>query len=269
MSKLGSTLLVGTALGTLLQCMCNPLHARAHTIPLLCPCRHPLHALPCARFLFWQTLAFIVLGYSIMRLMLFFTPSFGIVATTLTSPQAWRSWRDAVVGQDSARKAFPAPATKSNRSLTSPSATSRPRLRVLYLVLVASMLAVATWRGVPVLKHKVNSTMNSGNSFSEPTASEANTLELMKWINTHTPKHAVIVSSLALSSTVRIMTGRRLAIHPHAEDAHMRKRYRSMYTVRFVQQLCAVGSSEGEIAGLLVPCRVFSLLHPAAWCADV
>ena len=180
------------------------------------------------RFLFWQSVAFTLLGVAIMRLMLFFTPSYCLLAGLLASGD----WYQRLVRSITCAPATP-PAATTGSTPQRQARTAKPStvFTVLALIVGVAVLVGALWAGRPVLTEKLASTRPRA-SIATPTPVEANTLELMHWLESHTPSKAVVTSSLALSSTIRISTGRRLAIHPHAEDAGMRRRYRAMYTVR-------------------------------------
>lgn len=208
---------------------------------------------PALVFLFWQTLAFFLLGVTIMRLMLFFTPSFCVLASLLASPQFFRGVLDTL----QCRKADnqhddPAPAAgsgdededttakrrreskKPKKATAESEAEPEPRVArpppgalfvVVALLLGGASLAATFHLGGPILEEKIDTiTMTDPSGFDD-------TVELMEWINQNTRKESVVVSSLALSSTIKLATGRSLAIHPHAEDAGMRRRYRLLYTM--------------------------------------
>lgn len=180
---------------------------------------------PCpARFLFWQSVAFTLLGVAIMRLMLFFTPSYCVLAALLASP----TWYQRLTGTFTCQ---PAPRVPAPRAAKGSARRAPIAARVFAAAVGVVLLALACYLGQPVLRDKLESTKLDAAAGRQPTSAEQDMLELLSWVNKNTRRDAVLVSSLALSSTLRIGTGRKLAIHPHAEDAGMRKRYRSMYTV--------------------------------------
>ncbi|KAM4593950.1 protein C-mannosyl-transferase DPY19L3 isoform 2-T2 [Odontesthes bonariensis] len=57
------------------------------------------------------------------------------------------------------------------------------------------------------------------------------TVELMTWISTKTPKQAVFAGSMQLLAGIKLCTGRVLTNHPHYEDKDLRERTRQVYQV--------------------------------------
>ncbi|XP_041829358.1 probable C-mannosyltransferase DPY19L3 [Melanotaenia boesemani] len=60
---------------------------------------------------------------------------------------------------------------------------------------------------------------------------DPDTVELMTWINTKTPKQAVFAGSMQLLAGIKLCTGRVLTNHPHYEDKDLRERTRQVYQV--------------------------------------
>lgn len=53
---------------------------------------------------------------------------------------------------------------------------------------------------------------------------DPDTVELMNWINSNTPRKAVFAGSMQLLAGVKLCTGRTLTNHPHYEDKSLRER---------------------------------------------
>ncbi|XP_058136087.1 protein C-mannosyl-transferase DPY19L3 isoform X3 [Dasypus novemcinctus] len=60
---------------------------------------------------------------------------------------------------------------------------------------------------------------------------DPDTVELMNWINTNTPRKAVFAGSMQLLAGVKLCTGRILTNHPHYEDKGLRERTRAVYQI--------------------------------------
>ncbi|XP_039359190.1 probable C-mannosyltransferase DPY19L3 isoform X3 [Mauremys reevesii] len=60
---------------------------------------------------------------------------------------------------------------------------------------------------------------------------DPDTVELMNWIKSNTPKKAVIAGSMQLLAGVKLCTGRILTNHPHYEDKSLRERTKHVYQV--------------------------------------
>ncbi|XP_069030045.1 protein C-mannosyl-transferase DPY19L3 isoform X3 [Embiotoca jacksoni] len=60
---------------------------------------------------------------------------------------------------------------------------------------------------------------------------DPDTVELMTWISTKTPKQAVFAGSMQLLAGIKLCTGRALTNHPHYEDKDLRERTRQVYQV--------------------------------------
>uniref|UniRef100_A0A8D0L989 Dpy-19 like C-mannosyltransferase 3 n=1 Tax=Sphenodon punctatus TaxID=8508 RepID=A0A8D0L989_SPHPU len=60
---------------------------------------------------------------------------------------------------------------------------------------------------------------------------DPDTVELMNWIKSNTPKKAVIAGSMQLLAGVKLCTGRTLTNHPHYEDKTLRERTKQVYQI--------------------------------------
>ncbi|XP_056134366.1 probable C-mannosyltransferase DPY19L3 isoform X3 [Lampris incognitus] len=60
---------------------------------------------------------------------------------------------------------------------------------------------------------------------------DPDTVELMTWISSKTPKRAVFAGSMQLLAGIKLCTGRVLSNHPHYEDRDLRERTRQVYQV--------------------------------------
>ncbi|KAM4602898.1 protein C-mannosyl-transferase DPY19L3 [Polymixia lowei] len=60
---------------------------------------------------------------------------------------------------------------------------------------------------------------------------DPDTVELMTWISSKTPKQAVFAGSMQLLAGIKLCTGRVLTNHPHYEDKDLRERTRQVYQV--------------------------------------
>ncbi|XP_071076221.1 protein C-mannosyl-transferase DPY19L3 isoform X2 [Desmodus rotundus] len=60
---------------------------------------------------------------------------------------------------------------------------------------------------------------------------DPDTVELMDWINAHTPGTAVFAGSMQLLAGVKLCTGRTLTNHPHYEDSGLRARTKAVYQI--------------------------------------
>ncbi|XP_075884563.1 protein C-mannosyl-transferase DPY19L3 [Nelusetta ayraudi] len=60
---------------------------------------------------------------------------------------------------------------------------------------------------------------------------DPDTVELMTWISSNTPQHAVFAGSMQLLAAIKLCTGRVLTNHPHYEDKQLRERTRQVYQV--------------------------------------
>lgn len=89
---------------------------------------------------------------------------------------------------------------------------------------IAPLLVITAWQhGRSLLREQLE---------REPTRKPLEgQIGLVHWIRDSTSPSDVIASSLPVSSTIKLATGRPIALHPHAEDADMRLRYRSFYQV--------------------------------------
>ncbi|KAB5525937.1 hypothetical protein PHYPO_G00145940 [Pangasianodon hypophthalmus] len=60
---------------------------------------------------------------------------------------------------------------------------------------------------------------------------DPDTVELMTWISSKTPKSAVFAGSMQLLAGIKLCTGRVLTNHPHYEDQALRERTRQVYQI--------------------------------------
>ncbi|XP_077319457.1 protein C-mannosyl-transferase DPY19L3-like [Lithobates pipiens] len=60
---------------------------------------------------------------------------------------------------------------------------------------------------------------------------DPDTVQLMSWIKSNTPKNAVFAGSMQLLAGVKLCTGRVLTNHPHYEDKTLRDRTKQVYQV--------------------------------------
>ncbi|XP_077144858.1 protein C-mannosyl-transferase DPY19L3 isoform X2 [Ranitomeya variabilis] len=60
---------------------------------------------------------------------------------------------------------------------------------------------------------------------------DPDTVQLMNWIKSDTPKHAAFAGSMQLLAGVKLCTGRILTNHPHYEDKTLRERTKQVYQV--------------------------------------
>ncbi|KAM4825279.1 protein C-mannosyl-transferase DPY19L3 [Thomomys bottae] len=60
---------------------------------------------------------------------------------------------------------------------------------------------------------------------------DPDTVELMTWINSNTPRKAVFAGSMQLLAGVKLCTGRTLTNHPHYEDNGLRERTKAVYQI--------------------------------------
>ena len=58
---------------------------------------------------------------------------------------------------------------------------------------------------------------------------DPDTVDLMQWLQQHTPPTAVISGSMQLMAGVLLCTGRTLTNHPHFEDKALRDRTKELY----------------------------------------
>uniref|UniRef100_G3T708 Dpy-19 like C-mannosyltransferase 3 n=1 Tax=Loxodonta africana TaxID=9785 RepID=G3T708_LOXAF len=60
---------------------------------------------------------------------------------------------------------------------------------------------------------------------------DPDTVELMNWIISNTPRNAVFAGSMQLLAGVKLCTGRTLTNHPHYEDKSLRERTKAVYQI--------------------------------------
>ncbi|XP_062817732.1 probable C-mannosyltransferase DPY19L3 isoform X1 [Anolis carolinensis] len=92
-------------------------------------------------------------------------------------------------------------------------------IRYLTPILILLYLCYKFWPGVMAELSELR-------EFYDP-----DTVELMNWIKSSTPKKAVIAGSMQLLAGVKLCTGRVLTNHPHYEDKSLRERTKQVYQV--------------------------------------
>nr|XP_060644009.1 probable C-mannosyltransferase DPY19L3 [Anolis sagrei ordinatus] len=92
-------------------------------------------------------------------------------------------------------------------------------IRYLTPVLILLYLCYKFWPGVMAELSELR-------EFYDP-----DTVELMNWIKSNTPKKAVIGGSMQLLAGVKLCTGRVLTNHPHYENKSLRERTKQVYQV--------------------------------------
>ncbi|XP_018408584.1 PREDICTED: probable C-mannosyltransferase DPY19L3 [Nanorana parkeri] len=73
---------------------------------------------------------------------------------------------------------------------------------------------------------RINQELSELREFYDP-----DTVQLMSWIKSNTPKNAVFAGSMQLLAGVKLCTGRVLTNHPHYEDKTLRDRTKEVYQV--------------------------------------
>nr|KAF6271081.1 dpy-19 like C-mannosyltransferase 3 [Myotis myotis] len=146
-----------------------------------------------------HTVAFGALALSTMRMKYLWTPHVCVFAASgLCSPEVWGS------------------ILKVAR-LHTPARVCVVRHAVPLLTLLC--LGCKFWPGVM-------DELSELREFYDP-----DTVELMHWINSNTPRTAVFAGSMQLLAGVKLCTGRTLTNHPHYEDSGLRARTRAVYQV--------------------------------------
>ncbi|KAM3624867.1 uncharacterized protein V6R79_003074 [Siganus canaliculatus] len=100
--------------------------------------------------------------------------------------------------------------------------SSKVMLRLVRYALPLAMIACLYYKFWPKLMEELSELRE----FYDP-----DTVELMTWISTKTPKHAVFAGSMQLLAGIKLCTGRVLTNHPHYEDKDLRERTRQVYQV--------------------------------------
>ncbi|XP_034426884.1 probable C-mannosyltransferase DPY19L3 isoform X3 [Hippoglossus hippoglossus] len=106
--------------------------------------------------------------------------------------------------------------------LTTVRCNSKVLLRLVRYAVPLAMIACLYYKFWPKLMEEVSELRE----FYDP-----DTVELMTWISTKTPKGAVFAGSMQLLAGVKLCTGRVLTNHPHYEDKDLRERTRQVYQV--------------------------------------
>ncbi|XP_060900621.1 probable C-mannosyltransferase DPY19L3 isoform X3 [Labrus mixtus] len=99
---------------------------------------------------------------------------------------------------------------------------SKVLLRLVRYAVPVAMIACLYYKFWPKLMEEVSELRE----FYDP-----DTVELMTWISTKTPKRAVFAGSMQLLAGVKLCTGRVLTNHPHYEDKDLRERTKQVYQV--------------------------------------
>ncbi|XP_019935903.1 protein C-mannosyl-transferase DPY19L3 isoform X4 [Paralichthys olivaceus] len=99
---------------------------------------------------------------------------------------------------------------------------SKVLLRLVRYAVPLAMMACLYYKFWPKLMEEVSELRE----FYDP-----DTVELMTWISTKTPKRAVFAGSMQLLAGIKLCTGRVLTNHPHYEDKDLRERTRQVYQV--------------------------------------
>lgn len=99
---------------------------------------------------------------------------------------------------------------------------SRTLLRLVTLAVPLVMMGCLYFKFWPKLMEELTELRE----FYDP-----DTVELMTWISTKTPKRAVFAGSMQLLAGIKLCTGRVLTNHPHYEDKDLRERTRQVYQV--------------------------------------
>ncbi|XP_039982062.1 probable C-mannosyltransferase DPY19L3 isoform X4 [Xiphias gladius] len=99
---------------------------------------------------------------------------------------------------------------------------SKVLLRLVRYAVPLAMIACLYYKFWPKLMEELSELRE----FYDP-----DTVELMTWISTKTPKRAVFAGSMQLLAGIKLCTGRVLTNHPHYEDKDLRERTRQVYQV--------------------------------------
>ncbi|CAJ1048557.1 probable C-mannosyltransferase DPY19L3 isoform X2 [Xyrichtys novacula] len=99
---------------------------------------------------------------------------------------------------------------------------SKVLLRLVRYAVPVAMIACLYYKFWPKLMEELSELRE----FYDP-----DTVELMTWISTKTPKRAVFAGSMQLLAGIKLCTGRVLTNHPHYEDKDLRERTRQVYQV--------------------------------------
>ncbi|XP_063044863.1 probable C-mannosyltransferase DPY19L3 isoform X2 [Engraulis encrasicolus] len=99
---------------------------------------------------------------------------------------------------------------------------SQAKLRLIRYTVPIVILAFLYYKFWPKLMEELSELRE----FFDP-----DTVELMTWISSKTPKRAVFAGSMQLLAGIKLCTGRALTNHPHYEDRALRERTRQVYQV--------------------------------------
>ncbi|XP_035483235.1 probable C-mannosyltransferase DPY19L3 isoform X2 [Scophthalmus maximus] len=106
--------------------------------------------------------------------------------------------------------------------LTTLRCNSKVMLRLVRYAVPLAMIGCLYYKFWPKLMEELSELRE----FYDP-----DTVELMTWISTKTPKRAVFAGSMQLLAGVKLCTGRVVTNHPHYEDKDLRERTRQVYQV--------------------------------------
>uniref|UniRef100_A0A3P8UJS0 Dpy-19 like C-mannosyltransferase 3 n=1 Tax=Cynoglossus semilaevis TaxID=244447 RepID=A0A3P8UJS0_CYNSE len=99
---------------------------------------------------------------------------------------------------------------------------SKTLIRLLRYSVPLVLMACLYYKFWPKLKEELSELRE----FYDP-----DTVELMTWISSKTPQHAVFAGSMQLLAGIKLCTGRVLTNHPHYEDKELRDRTKQVYQV--------------------------------------
>ncbi|XP_064832328.1 protein C-mannosyl-transferase DPY19L3-like isoform X1 [Oncorhynchus masou masou] len=99
---------------------------------------------------------------------------------------------------------------------------TKTKLRLIRYTVPLAILGFLCYKFWPKLMTEVSELRE----FYDP-----DTVELMTWISSKTPKKAVFAGSMQLLAGIKLCTGRVLTNHPHYEDRALRERTRQVYQI--------------------------------------
>jgi len=193
-------------------------------------------------FLCIQSVLFSVLGLLIMRLMMFGTTSLCLLGALVVSPcfVQWALrvleptfWTGKGQGQQQSK-------SKADKEKEAGKERERPWYRralsgwskahwLCYLLVVPVLSSVMYDRAWPQLEFQFIRARKYPNGVNKPL------VELMEWVDQHTPQGAVFTGAPHILGGFRaahgLYTNRSITVHPHYENAEMRLRYRALYQV--------------------------------------
>eukprot|EP01134_Creolimax_fragrantissima_P000073 CFRG0073T1 len=210
-------------------------------------------------FVFAQSSGLILLGFLMLRMLPFFTPSLAILGSLLFTdnhemllPSSWYS-RPYATNADNVNiqykktdgdKVAPTNSKRKNGCKSEMSASAKVASVVskkakgnvsskssqtgqLFLYVTVMVKAVMFICIIAFSWSRFSALTNAPRRDAYG-AAEGKML-MMEWMDTNIPKDAVITASMDISSHVKLHTGRLITIHPHAEKRNMRDRYTLQY----------------------------------------